>query len=113
MKKVLAFCLALVLVLSMAACNTKPTEDDTTTPAPTTQAPTQKPDDQPTDKPDQPTEPPVEEPRLPLVKDGSVTLTIGIPQNAFVEDYDTKLSDQVPGREDGRQSGICILFDGL
>ena len=89
MKKVLAFCLALVLVLSMAACNTKPTEDDTTTPAPTTQAPTQKPDDQPTDKPDQPTEPPVEEPRLPLVKDGSVTLTIGIPQNAFVEDYDT------------------------
>ena len=89
MKKVLAFCLALVLVLSMAACNTKPTEEDTTTPAPTTQAPTQKPDDQPTDKPDQPTEPSVEEPRLPLVKDGSVTLTIGIPQNAFVEDYDT------------------------
>ena len=94
MKKVLAFCLALLLVLSMAACNNNvPTEDKSTTAAPT-QAPTQKPDDKTTDAPqpssEEPTAPSVEEPRLPLVKDGEhVTLTIGIPLNAFVEDYDT------------------------
>jgi len=63
MKKVLAFILAALMVLSLAACQTKPTEkpDDG---GQKTEAPTEKPTEKPTDKPADPTtqapEPPKE-----------------------------------------------------
>ena len=69
MKKFLAILLAALMVLSLAACNSTPTEKpaDTTTPAPT-EKPTEKPTDKPTEPPtDAPTEPPTDAPTEPPV----------------------------------------------
>lgn len=71
MKKFLAILLAALLVLSLAACNSTPTEKPTDA---TTQAPTEKPTEKPTDKPtepptDAPTEPPTDAPTEPPVVD--------------------------------------------
>jgi len=80
MKKIIAMLLALVMILGLAACSQTETPAGTTEPKPsaTTPATTEAPET---------TEPALDLSALPLVEPGSVTMTIGVQQNATVLDY--------------------------
>jgi len=91
MKKIIAMLLALVMILGLAACSQTETPAGTTEPKPsaTTPATTEAPET---------TEPALDLSALPLVEPGSVTMTIGVQQNAtvlgYVDNYFTKYIEE-------------------
>ena len=89
MKKVLAFMLALVMLLAcLAGCSAQQEPEQPSDPAVEEPSETPKTDD--TENNEQPEEPKIELGALPLVPEGEkATLTIGIPQSVNVEDYKT------------------------
>ena len=89
MKTVLAFMLALVMLLAcLAGCSAQQEPEQPSDPAVEEPSETPKTDD--TENNEQPEEPKIELGALPLVPEGEkATLTIGIPQSVNVEDYKT------------------------
>ena len=94
MKRVFAMILAASLVASLCAC----TQQSQPTTAPTTE--TTEPTTMATTEPI-PTEEPVDLSLRPFVEPGSVTLTIGLMQNATVLDYDENYVTQYLEQETG------------
>ena len=101
MKKVLAFILAALMVLSLAACQTKPTEkpDDG---GKKTEAPTEKPTEKPTDKPTDATTEPVTPAEVIEVK---YYCTVGA--------YLTKLQELIDefNNGEGKEKGVKINLE--